>query len=67
MAHELPPPAAMFQMVMGAWVSQAVGAAARLGIADHLVAGHRTAAELAPLVGADADALHRLLRALSSA
>lgn len=66
MAHELPPPAAMFQMVMGLWVSQAIGAAARLGVADHLVTGNRTAAELAPLVGADADALHRLLRALAS-
>lgn len=39
---------------------------AELGIADHLMAGARTAEELAPVVGADPDAVHRLLRAAAS-
>lgn len=39
--------------------------AAKLRLADHLAAGPLTAAELAPKVNADADALHRTLRALA--
>jgi hypothetical protein len=40
-----------------------LSALAELGIADHLAAGPKTADELAVLVGGDADALHRALRA----
>jgi hypothetical protein len=37
----------MMQFVMGRWASQAVGAAARLGVADHLAAGAKTAEDVA--------------------
>jgi SAM-dependent methyltransferase len=53
-------------MITGSWVSQAVSAAARLGIADVLRDGPKSSEELAPAVGADARALYRLLRALTS-
>ncbi|MCT2586805.1 methyltransferase [Actinophytocola gossypii] len=43
----------------------AVRVAATLRIADHLASGARTAAELAPVVRADPDALERLLRYLA--
>lgn len=43
----------------------AVRAAATLRVADHLTAGPRSAAELAPLVDADPDTLDRLLRYLT--
>jgi len=45
----------------------AVRVAATLRIADHLTRGRRTAPELAEAVGADADALDRVLRHLVSA
>ncbi len=50
---------------MGFMLSQAVYAAAKLGIADLLAEQPRTAAELADAAGADADALYRLLRLLA--
>jgi hypothetical protein len=55
----------LLDLITGYWVSQAVYAAAKLGIADHLAGGPRTAAELAPAVGADEGALYRLLRGLA--
>lgn len=45
---------------------QAISVAAELGVADALAAGPRSAPELAGAVGADANALYRVLRALSS-
>lgn len=62
----VPPPVAMMEMVSNAWASQAIVAAAELGIADALAGGPLTAQELATAVDADADALARLLRALIS-
>lgn len=47
-------------------LSQAIYAAAELGVADHLVDGPRTGVELARAIGADADKLRRLMRALAS-
>lgn len=64
--HQLPPPAQMMQLVTGYWVSQAVGVTARLGVADALADGPRSSEELAAAVGADASALYRVLRMLSS-
>ena len=64
--HDLPPPAQMLQFVMGSWVAQCIGAAARLDLADHLASGSKNAAELATLSGANADAVFRLMRALAS-
>jgi hypothetical protein len=61
-----PPPAGeMFRMISGFWVSRAIFAAARLGIADHLGNGPRTAEELAAPTRTHAPSLYRLLRALA--
>src|SRR3984893_9503569 len=57
-------PAAVLEMILATWVSQAITAAAQLGVADALAPGPLTIEELAARVGADADALRRLLRAL---
>jgi hypothetical protein len=62
----IPPPAAMLEMILDAWVAQAITAAADLGIADALANGPLSADELAAAVDADADAVGRLLRALIS-
>jgi hypothetical protein len=62
----VPPPAAMMEMILNAWATQAITVAADLGIADALANGPLSAEELAAAVNADADALGRLLRALSS-
>src|SRR5262249_15985242 len=45
---------------------QALHAAVRLGIADELAAGPRTAADISAAVGAQPDALDRLMRMLAS-
>jgi SAM-dependent methyltransferase len=52
--------------IMGFMLSQAVYVAAKLGIADGVANGPRSADELARETGADADALHRLLRLLAA-
>ncbi|MBV8348708.1 MAG: hydroxyneurosporene methyltransferase [Mycolicibacterium sp.] len=62
----LPAPAAMLEMIVATWSSQAITAAAQLGVADALADGPLPIDELAARVGADADALRRLLRALIS-
>jgi SAM-dependent methyltransferase len=55
----------MFRLVTAYWTSQAVGVAARLGLADVLAGGPRHVEETAQAVGANADALFRLLRLLA--
>jgi hypothetical protein len=64
-AAPLPPHVQLIQMCGGAWVSAAVYAAAKLGLADHLAGEPRSAAELAPVTGMDATALHRFMRTLA--
>jgi hypothetical protein len=59
-----PAPAAMMEMIVACWMSQAITVAAQLGVADALAGGPLRIEELATRVGADADALSRLLRAL---
>jgi hypothetical protein len=54
------------QMAAGYWVSQALYVAAKLNVADRLIAGPRTAKELAIECQAHPAALYRLLRALAS-
>jgi hypothetical protein len=62
-----PPPAeVMFRMIIGYWVSQIVGVVAKLGIAEHLHGGAKSAGELARLTNADSSALFRVLRAAAS-
>lgn len=55
------------QMMGGSWITQAIYVAAELGIADAVAGRPRNARELAECVGADGDALYRLLRALACA
>jgi hypothetical protein len=62
----VPPHAAMMDLIMGAWISQAITAAADLGVADALAKRPLLADELAAAVKADPDAVGRLLRALIS-
>src|SRR5262245_55983308 len=54
------------QMITGYWISQAIYAAAKVGIADHLKDGPKTVGELASATSTDPEALYRLLRALAS-
>lgn len=59
----LPATAVVWDRTMGVERTQVIGVLAELGVADELAGGAATAAELAPGVGADADALHRVMRA----
>jgi len=62
-----PPPAeVMFRMITGYWVSQIIGVAAKLGIAEHLHGGAKSADELARLTHSEPSALFRVLRAAAS-
>ncbi len=54
------------RMITGYWISQAIYAAAKFSIADHLKDGPRSVEELAEATSTNADALYRLLRALAS-
>ena len=64
-ASALPAHVQLIQMCAGGWVAAAVYAAAKLGIADHLADGPRSAAELAPATGTHAPSLHRFMRTLA--
>lgn len=66
-SSEAPPPhAQLIQMGSAHWISKIVYAAAKLGLADHLEDGPKSAAELAGLTGTHAPSLHRLMRTLAS-
>ena len=54
------------QLIMGFRITQLIYVAAKLELSECLARGPLTAEELAPIVGADAGALYRLLRALAS-
>jgi hypothetical protein len=56
----------LLEMAMGAWVSQAIYVAAKLGIADVLSDGPKSCGEIAALTRTPAPSLSRLLRALRS-
>jgi C-methyltransferase len=60
----VPPYAAMMELIVSAWTSQAITVAVELGIADVLDKGPLRLEELASRVEVDPDALRRLLRAL---
>jgi hypothetical protein len=62
----LPPHVQIIQMATGYWISRVVYAAAKLGLADRLAAGPRSAAELAGETKTHARSLHRLMRTLAS-
>jgi hypothetical protein len=61
-----PHAARMRELIMGFRASQLIYVAAKLGLADHLSAGPQSAIALACAVGAAAQPLYRLLRALAS-
>jgi O-methyltransferase domain/Dimerisation domain len=65
-AHQAPPPAQMILLIGGFRISQALYAAAALGVADQLAAGPAPADVLAEQTGAHAPSLRRLLRTLAS-
>lgn len=58
------PEASVLELITGAWLSQAVIAAARLGIPDALADGPRSLGELARALDVDPAGLERLLRSL---
>ena len=64
--QELPPPLALFRIATSYYVSQAIYAVAKLGVADLLGDGPRRPDELAKATGTNADALRRVLRLLAS-
>jgi hypothetical protein len=64
-AVALPHAAQLIQMATASWIAPLLYAAAKLGIADRLADGARSAAELAPATDTDAPTLHRLLRTLA--
>jgi hypothetical protein len=60
--NQIPPSQQMFKMITGYWISQTVGALAKLGVCDQFADGPRTAPEVAAEIGADPSALFRVLR-----
>src|SRR5580704_2692662 len=67
LSHELPPPVRMIELLGGFRISQALYAAAVLGVADQLVAGPAAVEVLAAQAGAHSPSLYRLLRTLAGA
>lgn len=65
-SQQLPSSAALLQMMSGFWVSASIYAVAKLGLADFLKDGPRSADDLAQSIGAQPGALYRLLRGLAS-
>jgi hypothetical protein len=60
-----PSQAVLFDQSVGLARTQMLATAAELGVADELAKGPATAEELAARLGVNADALHRLMRAMS--
>jgi hypothetical protein len=61
-----PPPVQMVQLLAGFQISQALYAAAKIGVADQLVDGPRSVDDLAATLQADPPSLRRLIRSLAS-
>lgn len=64
-SQALPPHAQLIQMGTASWVSALVYAAAKVGLADHLSNGPRSAAELSGPMGLHAPTLHRFMRSVA--
>ena len=56
----------VFQMIVGKWISQALGAIVEIGVPDQLAKGARHCRDMAREAGVSEDGLYRLLRALAS-
>ena len=63
---EIPARQQMYEKITSYWVTQLMGAAAHLGVADHLESGPLPVSELATRVGAHREALYRALRACAA-
>jgi SAM-dependent methyltransferase len=61
-----PPQAVLSQMITGYWITGSIHAAARLDVASAIGDAPRAIAEVASAVGADVEALYRLMRALAA-
>jgi hypothetical protein len=61
-----PPHAQLVQMAHAHWVSRIVYVAAKLGLADHLANGSKSADEIAVETGTHAPSLYRLMRTLAN-
>lgn len=64
---DLPPQGVLYHLATGYYLSRALFVAAKLGIADHLRDGPRSAAQLAAATESHAPSLRRVLRLLCSA
>lgn len=64
-AASLPPHAQLIQLGTAYWISSMLYAAARLGLADQLTDGPKSAADIAGSTGTHAPALQRLMRTLA--
>jgi len=62
--HPQQPIAPLLHAAFGAQTAQMLYVAAKLGLADHISNGHRTAVELGRVLSVDAAALRRILRGL---
>lgn len=60
-----PPQVVLLQLLTGRWVAQALGAIAKMGVADHMSSSPTPVENIADAVGANTEALYRVLRALS--
>jgi hypothetical protein len=65
-ATPAPPPIAMLQLISGFWIARGIYIAAKLGLADLVKDGPKTAGDLAAATGTHAPSLFRVLRALAS-
>ena len=65
-APALNPYEVLFQMLVGKWISKAVGTVAELGIPDQLAKGAKRTTDIARESGVSEDGVYRLLRALAS-
>lgn len=65
-AAQASPTEAMLQMISGFWISRGIYLVAKLGLADHLRDGAKTAAELAAATDTHADSLNRVMRMLAT-
>jgi O-methyltransferase domain len=61
-----PPEVHLTQLIFGKWVSMAVAVAAKLRLADKLIAGPKSVADLATETNTHTESLYRLMRALAS-
>ena len=64
--QEPPPHAQLVQIAMAFWTSRTIYVTAKLGLADHLANGPKSAEELAGRTGTHAPSLYRVMRTVAS-